>query len=417
MATRFYLPSSGASAINPAYSAYWNGTQQSGAADGFARYALVTTKIGSSMATISEDGNTDTTDSAYIYGQWVSAPIAAQTISAQTLKLQIRALEENARANQFVAISVRVLSNDGTTVRGTILQDKDGTEIATSLTNRGHSATTTEVTASANDRIVIEIGTSGNPDTGSGGDSHDCDMRIGDASGSDLPENDTGTDDYNPWVEFANNITLASPIMETSTLVDDFNDNSINTSKWDEYEGNATVAETNQQLEITLYSGAGSNYAGIISDATYNLTGSYIYIELKELPASGGNAEAFFQTYIDANNKIFWYSAWGWLYAHYKVGGDLTWYGEIAYNPSTTKWLRIREASGTTYWDYSADGISWTNLTSMANPIAVTGLKVEISAGTWEMEASPGYFKVDNLNTTGLTFLPVGRKTLLGVGS
>jgi len=211
MASRFYLPSSGSPAVSVTKSSYWDGTQQSGQADDYASHATSTSKISSAMTTITENGNTDNTNTNYIYGQWVSAPIASQTISAQTLKVQVRALEESTRANQYLAISVRVVSNDGTSVRGTILEARDGTELATSLTNRGHSATTTQVVASANDRIVIEIGAGGDPDnSGSGANSHDSDMSFGDDSGTDLAENDTTTDAYNPWVEFPNTITFAS---------------------------------------------------------------------------------------------------------------------------------------------------------------------------------------------------------------
>ena len=41
------------------------------------------------------------------------------------------------------------------------------------------------------------------------------------------------------------------------------------------------------------------------------------------------------------------------------------------------KYLRIRESGGNTYWDYSANGIGWTNLTSASNPITVTALYVQ----------------------------------------
>jgi len=182
------------------------------------------------------------------------------------------------------------------------------------------------------------------------------------------------------------------------TFGDKFNDNVIDGAKWDPWGTNSSVGEANQQLEITLAVDPLTGYAGIASDNTYDLTASYVLIELKSLPSSGGNSESSFEVYVDSGNKISWFSAWGWLYANYTVSDSTTWHGEIAYNASTTKWLRIREASSTTYWDYSANGTSWTNLTSVSNPITVTALQIEIAAGNWEAEAAPGYFKLDNFN-------------------
>jgi len=193
-----------------------------------------------------------------------------------------------------------------------------------------------------------------------------------------------------------------------STFQDNFNDNSIDTAKWNESEGNTTVDEVNKQLEFTLAVDPNTGYASLESDNSYNLTGNQGYIEVIQLPASGGNSESYFTLFVDSNNNIEWFSAWGWLYANYKVSGSTTWLGEIEYSAGTTDWLRIRESGGTTYWDYSGDGISWTNLTSVSNPITVTALYTAITAGNWEVEAVPGYFKVDNFNVRG----PMGVKTV-----
>ena len=129
MATRFYLPSTGAAPVSVTKSSYWDGIENSAQADNYASCKAVITTISSAMTSRSLDGNTDGGDTNYAYGQWISDPIAAQTLSAQNLKLQVRAFEESSRANQFVAISVRVVSNDGTVVRGTVIEARDSAEI------------------------------------------------------------------------------------------------------------------------------------------------------------------------------------------------------------------------------------------------------------------------------------------------
>lgn len=204
MATRFYLPSTGAAAVSPAYSGSWDDTTHAGS-----RLKCVVDKISSSMTNVDISGDGDNTDKDYLIQQWVSDPIAEQTISAQTVKLQIRAFEDSSSNNQYIALTVRVCVNDGSSYRGTILAlSRDDTELTPSLlTNRSFSATSSAVDAEEGDRIVIEIGFGGDPGPPA---SHDGDLSIGDDSGTDLPEDDSESSAYNPWFEFASDISFPS---------------------------------------------------------------------------------------------------------------------------------------------------------------------------------------------------------------
>jgi len=85
MATRFYLPSTGAAPVSVTKSSYWDGIENSAQADNYASCKAVITTISSAMTSRSLDGNTDGGDTNYAYGQWISDPIAAQTLSAQNL--------------------------------------------------------------------------------------------------------------------------------------------------------------------------------------------------------------------------------------------------------------------------------------------------------------------------------------------
>lgn len=203
MATRFYFPSSGTSAISPAVDAAWDGT----GTFGFAHRDCVTTKTSTANNVGVSNNDSDNADHDVCVIQFISPAIAAQTISAQTIKSQFLCNEISANSNVFFAICIRVLSNDGTTVRGTVLSlTRDGTEMLnTGYQNRRFSATSSSVSASDNDRIVIEIGGGGDPLTGG----LDFAILLGDSAGTDLAEDDTTTTQNDPWVEFANTITFA----------------------------------------------------------------------------------------------------------------------------------------------------------------------------------------------------------------
>jgi hypothetical protein len=161
------------------------------------------------MTTISNTTYYGSTNKDILKQQWVSDPILAQTISAQTVSAQMRAREDDSENSLFLAVGIRVVSNDGSTVRGTVLAvTRGGTQLAvhaSTLTNRQVSATSTSVTAQDGDRIVIEIGAGGDPTVST---THNFALRIGDNAASDLATGNSGTTDNNPWVEFANTITF-----------------------------------------------------------------------------------------------------------------------------------------------------------------------------------------------------------------
>ena len=221
MATRFYLPSSGTAPVTPSYDAGWEDTSIA------VRLNATTYKESTAMTTVSFADATNT-NKDILFRQYITPPIVAQTIAAQTLKFQIRGAERIAGNNMFTAIGARVVSNDGITVVGTLLAvTKDGLEVdaSTTLENRLFSATTTQVIANEGDRIVIEIGTGGDP-ANTGGADHDSDLRIGDVAASDLAEDDTTTTDNNPWVEFTT-LTMRNVDYKLSRVSDDGTDTTV----------------------------------------------------------------------------------------------------------------------------------------------------------------------------------------------
>lgn len=202
MATRIYFPSTGAATISPAYDAGWEDTSLAGS-----RLKAVRTKISSAMAsTLVND--TTTADQDLLCRQWVlEEALRAQTIAAQTIKIQMLC-KSGSNATLQLAWLVKVVSSDGLTSRGTLIAaagapKRDGTNMNTStLTNRGDSQTCASVVVQDGDFLVFELGGGGT----SIFNGHKPTIRYGDSGGSDLPEDDISTSDIDPWVEFANDV-------------------------------------------------------------------------------------------------------------------------------------------------------------------------------------------------------------------
>jgi len=203
MATRIYLPQTGAAPINPVFGTW---TETTGAD----RIAGVATRIGSAMTSKTQAHSATAAGSTFLSRQYVFGPLAAQTIPVSTIKGTIRALESGANDNlDAMRLLVRVVSGDGSTYRTPVLYGPaNGTvaEFSTSLRAKrlATGGATASVVVSAGDYLVIEIGTT----TTVGGTSLSDSISYGDNSATDLGDNETDTAANNPFVELAATITL-----------------------------------------------------------------------------------------------------------------------------------------------------------------------------------------------------------------
>ncbi|HEX6750702.1 MAG TPA: vanadium-dependent haloperoxidase [Longimicrobium sp.] len=191
---------------------------------------------------------------------------------------------------------------------------------------------------------------------------------------------------------------------KASTLVDNFNDNSPDLTKWAPY-GTGLYAEVNQRVEVRPASSSGAlSYGGYYAATTYDLTGSEIRVELVRPLRSADAAEAYLTAELDASNQVSItvdgdvYSTYQNLNAYQKVAGSYTLLARVPYHPARHRWLRLREASGVLYWETSPDGVTWEVLTSKAPPIALTAVSPGFGAGTWDRVPSPGVAVFDNFN-------------------
>lgn len=204
MTTRFYLPSSGSVSASATYNAGWENTTIA------ASRPAVTTKLSTSMSTVSLAGDTNKVDQDILYRQYISGSLAAQTIAVQTVKFQIRAQETNAANNLYTVIDIRSW-NGASTFKNIVSMARDDTELSASgLQNRQFSVSCASIVVAEGERLVIEIGVGGDP-AQSGADGHNSSIRVGDGAAGDLPENSSSGDDLNPWVEFANTLSFWVP--------------------------------------------------------------------------------------------------------------------------------------------------------------------------------------------------------------
>jgi len=118
--------------------------------------------------------------------------------------------------------------------------------------------------------------------------------------------------------------------------------------------------------------------AVITSAETYDLTGSYMSIELVSM--SSNETLLFFYVTGGGNDLYIRVSAGGG-YGTLNLYCNETLCTEMPDLSCTLPYfLRIREAAGTCYWDISQDGATWSNMWTQPTPGDLTAVQFKAQA-------------------------------------
>lgn len=146
-----------------------------------------------------------------------------------------------------------------------------------------------------------------------------------------------------------------------------------------------------------------TGYNAISSALTYTLHESELTLQAFAPAAGGATTEAWSQILIksivggtDLGFELRMTT--GELVAFSRVG-----YFDAAavyetYSSTDHAWLRVRETGGTTYWDVSPDGSTWTNLRSDTSPAWVGDLDLELQLIAHRSDGTPDFAEFDNVN-------------------
>jgi hypothetical protein len=167
-------------------------------------------------------------------------------------------------------------------------------------------------------------------------------------------------------------------------------------------------------------------YGGDTTTLTYDLTAANCYCSMASV---GNQALASLEVIpvqlnnVGNTNKLFFYINTNTLGAYKTIASVQTLITSVAYSGTTHKWFRIAEGagrpggtSGTSYFDTSSDGITWTSFTSLANPFVVTALVVQPSMGTFAAETTSTTAKWNSFSTPPIVATK-HNLTLLGIGN
>lgn len=198
---------------------------------------------------------------------------------------------------------------------------------------------------------------------------------------------------------------MAEPI---ANLWDDFNDGTIDTTKWTVTSG--TWAETNGTLCVTMPSGG----SAFNSAAAWSLAQSMAFVEIVSF-ANGAGAASGAEIYrlfnsADSNDYVQFIldPPSNTLVFHYVENAVIQTSLSITYNSTTMRWLRFRHFQDTIYFETSPDGAVWTQRFSSAEPAWVGSVKVLLFASQSGGAATTKCFDNFNFAPASSRTVPVG---------
>lgn len=364
---------------------------------------LGVTPVGAST-TITKTETSTTNDYDILFGRWVSDPLTANVTIDDPIAFMLRASEANAAANAFYHLHVYVTTGNSDTPRGTLLSDYIGsTEFTTTAGGLGASGITpTSVSAQAGDRIVVEVGARLSNVVAT---SYNIVIAYGGTNAVDVTSGNT-TAARPKWIEFDDDIRIApDPYLST----DNFNDNSIGGqyTNW----GTPNTAEASGQYQVTGSVNDG-DYFGMDLTGNFDLRGSKVSIKMVDPGLIHANRVVQPVTLgKNANNTLYWEFNNGTLQAwknvanaYTNVGSPLTLTSIDAADGSIYVQIRHDLTDDKVYWEYSADGVTFTSAYSeLASTLfPINGVTVSLgTVGNEGVAPSAGLAKFDDFNIPG----------------
>jgi hypothetical protein len=189
------------------------------------------------------------------------------------------------------------------------------------------------------------------------------------------------------------------PCNKITLLADDFAAPVIG-PQWYSWQDNAgeSITRPSGRLRFTLAANQSQTaYAGYTSTRWFDLSEEAVSLHIAHMVNPASSAEAYLSIYTVAGDWLTWTQSGGDHYLDTNKLGDPRDRVVVPYDPADAYW-RVRVAGGTLYFEAAPDGSSWHELDSRPLPFAMSLVRVEVAAGTWKSEPSPGYLEIEDVN-------------------
>ncbi|MCI3240292.1 hypothetical protein [Streptomyces spinosisporus] len=195
-----------------------------------------------------------------------------------------------------------------------------------------------------------------------------------------------------------------------STIVDNFNDGTINEDLWTDSYNTGRISETGGRARVTC----GTDYNAFAVGSTYTLTGSTFHVQVFPSPAGGGTLEAWSQVLVTSatpgTDLVMEVDA---IADELNMALRVDYFDpdavRIPYDPEAHAWFRIREDAGTLYWETAPDGETWTQRRTATTPTWAAADDNALQLISHRDTGADTITEFDNVNT-----LPTGQEVFPG---
>lgn len=195
-----------------------------------------------------------------------------------------------------------------------------------------------------------------------------------------------------------------------STIVDNFNDGTINATLWSDSYNTGRISETGGRARVTC----GTDFNAFATGATYTLTGSTLHVQVFPTPAGGATAEAWSQVLVmsatPGTDLVMEVDA---VADELNMALRVDYFDadavRIPYDPDAHAWFRIREDAGTLHWETAPDGETWTSRRTEDTPGWAADATVALQLISHRDTGADTVTEFDNVNS-----LPTGIEAFYG---
>jgi hypothetical protein len=199
------------------------------------------------------------------------------------------------------------------------------------------------------------------------------------------------------WFDDLNVPGRAAPGICPASIFSDTFDGSLSFD-WTAWVGSGDCSGGISNGTYTLsFSGNGDAWCGVQRRQFVDLRDSAFAVEVPTSPTLN-RFESFIEAVtLDHVNEVEMRHEPDGLYMEMFLNGVLKSSTIIPFSATNHRFWRIRESSGTTYWDTSADGATWTNRASAPTVVDLSAVILDLAGGHWTPgPGSPATVRFDN---------------------
>lgn len=185
-----------------------------------------------------------------------------------------------------------------------------------------------------------------------------------------------------------------------ATLIDPFNEGSINTSVWNATSAGAASLDTVNSVVSLAVGTTASTYYSLGAAGPYDATSSSLYAQIVAAPVGNGGTSTILKLASGTNGIQAILSTGGGFEVQVITAGSYVNTSLPTYSPDAHRWWRFTENGSSQFlFSTSPDGFNWTTLATLSYTWSATAVSVFFQTGATDTEPAGQVATISSVNT------------------